>query len=205
MFPLPLAGRAIAYETRWRLVRAGLKLGQIEWTVSGCKMMPGKASSHPIGVENTFPKTLKLGSKVICDSPALVGRASAKRRVGVFAPHADRLSHTPPPPPPPHRKSGVPDSRWMKLISGKPEMGGEEGSSRFMSQTLRGEASRRTRRPKSALNDLSRHVLRSLLRMKGRCDRLRQARHGRPDVAACTKRVAPERVLTGRRTKMERN
>ena len=28
---------------------------------------------------------------------------------------------------PPHRKSGVPDLRKRKPISGKPEMGGEEG------------------------------------------------------------------------------
>jgi hypothetical protein len=38
------------------------------------------------------------------------------------------MAHTPPPPPPPHRKSGVPDLRKRKPISGKPEMGGEESS-----------------------------------------------------------------------------
>src|SRR5918998_288154 len=56
----------------------------------------------------------------------LVGRA----RVGVLAPDLHRLSLTPPPPPPPHKKSGVPDLRKRKPISGKPEMGGEESRSR---------------------------------------------------------------------------
>src|ERR687889_1010635 len=47
------------------------------------------------------------------------------------------------PPFPPHRKSGVPDLRKKMPISGKPEMGGEESLSRFMSQPLRSEVSRR--------------------------------------------------------------
>jgi hypothetical protein len=51
--------------------------------------------------------------------------------VGVFAPYADKLSLTPPPPP--HRKSGVPDLRIMKPVSGKPEMGGEESRLRYTS------------------------------------------------------------------------
>jgi hypothetical protein len=54
----------------------------------------------------------------------LVGRV----RVGVLVPDLDRLSLTPPPPP--HRKSGVPDLRKRKPISGKPEMGGEESLAR---------------------------------------------------------------------------
>ena len=59
----------------------------------------------------------------------LVGRA----RVGVLAPHLHRLSLTPPPPPPPHKgeeSSLSADLRIIKLISGKPEMGGEESLSR---------------------------------------------------------------------------
>src|SRR5918994_5055999 len=80
---------------------------------------PWAAPRPPSGSEMSSQRTLP-------NPLPLVGRVSAKRRVGVLAPFFDRLSLAPPPPPPPHRKSGVPDLRKRKPISGKPEMGGEE-------------------------------------------------------------------------------
>jgi hypothetical protein len=63
----------------------------------------------------------------------LVGRA----RVGVSALNWTSVALTPPPPTPPHRNSGVPELRERKPISGRPEIGGEEGCRRFPGQTLR--------------------------------------------------------------------
>src|SRR5919112_3230440 len=77
---------------------------------------PWAAPRPPSGSEMSSQRTLP-------NPLPLVGRVSAKRRVGVLVPRLHRHSLTPPPPP--HRKSGVPDLRKRKPISGKPEMGGE--------------------------------------------------------------------------------
>src|SRR5690348_7253619 len=63
----------------------------------------------------------------------LVGRA----RVGVWAPTSVCVAPAPPPPTPPHRKSGATDLRLGKLISGTPEMSGEERRSVLPAPDLR--------------------------------------------------------------------